>query len=92
VSKMAKKFKVNNIKVGYKMFFVLIVPIVAIIIATIISVMSVRNVSESLINELYNKTNKSMALMLNSDRDFYQALTDQINMQKATNQEDIKKI
>ena len=72
------------------MFFVLIVPIIAIIITAIVSVMSVSNISDGLVDELYSKTNKSMSLMLNGDRDFYQALTAQINMHNSTNQAEIE--
>jgi methyl-accepting chemotaxis protein len=71
----------NNIKVVYKLLFVLLVPIVAIAVTTAVSVVNITDVSESLVTDLYAKTSKSMELILNADRDFYQALSAQISMQ-----------
>ncbi|MGE5676493.1 MAG: methyl-accepting chemotaxis protein [Pseudomonadota bacterium] len=88
---MAKKNLINNIKVGYKMFFVLIVPIVAIIATSLLSVLSIDFISSGLIKELNDQTSKSMSLMLNADRDYYQALTAQIEMHNSTDPEIVKK-
>lgn len=87
---MAKKNVINNIKVGYKMLFVLIVPIVAIIATSVLSVLSIDFVSSGLIKELNDQTSKSMSLMLNADRDYYQALTAQIDMHNSTAPEKVK--
>lgn len=82
--------KFNNLKVGYKMLMVLLVPVIAIIIVAVFSVMVAGFISTELVNELHNQTSQSMSLMLNSDRDFYQALTAQINMHNSTDAEEIK--
>lgn len=87
---MIKFLKLNNIKVGYKMLMVLLVPVIAIIIVAVMSVMTANFISTELVNELHNQTSQSMSLMLNSDRDFYQALTAQINMHNSTDAEEIK--
>jgi len=88
---MFKLVSMNNIKVGYKMLFVLIVPIIAIIIVSTVSVINIGTISENLVTELYEETNSCMSLILNADRDFYQALTDQMNMQSSTDQAAVKK-
>ncbi len=87
---MNRLLKFNNVKVGYKMLMVLLVPVIAIIIVTVMSVMTADFISTELVNELHHQTSQSMSLMLNSDRDFYQALTAQINMHNSTDAEEIK--
>ncbi len=81
---MFKLLNMNNIKVGYKMLFILIVPIIAIVSISMIAVTNFSDISEHLITELHEEANKNMALILNADRDFYQALTAQMNMQAST--------
>jgi len=83
--------KFNNIKLSNKMSLLVAIPIIAIVITTYISVTNIGNISEALVKKLYNEINQCNALMLNADRDFYQALTDQMNMQKSTNQEELQK-
>ena len=83
--------KFNNIKLSNKMSLLLTIPIIAIVITTYISVTNIGSVSEALVKKLYNEINQSTALMLNADRDFYQALADQMNMQKSTNQEELQR-
>ena len=83
--------KFNNIKLSNKMSLLLTIPIIAIVITTYISVTNIGSVSEVLVKKLYNEINQSTALMLNADRDFYQALADQMNMQKSTNQEELQR-
>lgn len=85
-----KLLNLNNIKVGYKLLFILIVPLIAIITTTAVSLTSINSVSENLTKKLYEETSHNMALMLNADRDFYQALTDQMNMQRSTDPSVIK--
>jgi len=87
---MAGFLKLNNIKVGYKMLMVLLVPTIAIIVVAAMAVLNASYISGELISELHNQTNQTMSLMLNSDRDFYQALTAQINMHNSTDAEEIK--
>lgn len=87
---MFKLFSINNIKVGYKMLFILIVPIIAIILISAVSVINISNISEDLVTELYEETNTSMSLILNADRDFYQALVAQMNMQMPVDEATLK--
>lgn len=83
--------KFNNIKLSNKMSLLLTIPIIAIVITTYISLTNIGSISEALVNKLYNEINQCNALMLSADRDFYQALTDQMNMQKSTNQQELQK-
>jgi len=88
VTEMAK---FNNIKLSKKMSLLLTIPVIAIVITAYISVTNIGSISEVLVKKLYNEINQCNALMLNADRDFYQALTDQMNMQQSTNQEELQK-
>lgn len=87
---MIKLVNMNNIKVGYKMLFLLIVPIIAIAITSTVSVINIDSISQGLVKDLYEETHSSMSLILNADRDFYQALTAQMNMHAATDDAAIK--
>lgn len=83
--------KFNNIKLSRKMLFPLITPIVALILISYMSLNYLQTISDSLINDLYGKSHKSMYWLLNADRDYYQALINQVEMEKATTPEELKK-
>lgn len=83
--------RINNIKIGYKMLLILIIPILALVLTSIISLTNIRDISDELIDNLYNETHQSVYWILNADRDFYQALTNQMDMQKLTNQDELEK-
>ena len=83
--------KFNNIKLSNKMSLLLTIPIIAIVITAYISVTNIGSISEVLVKKLYKEINRSTALMLNADRDFHQARTDQMNMQKTTSPGELQK-
>lgn len=80
----------SNVKIGQKLFLVLFIPILALLINSLISVFEIKGSSNKLINDIYDKAYQSEYLLLNADRDFYQALTAEQNMQTMTNPDDLK--
>lgn len=84
--------KFNNVKLGAKMLLSLLAPIAALIIISFISLFYLREVSSNLLDDLYNTAHESTYWLLNADRDFYQALSDQKSMGEAESPEELKKI
>ena len=76
--------KFNNIKIGMKLFLALLIPTIALIVISSISVLQIKKVSDDLINVLYKQSVQSTYYITTADRDFYQALVAEINMQKTT--------
>jgi len=83
--------KFNNIKIGVKLFLALFVPTTALIIISAISISQIKNVSDNLINELYNQSVQSTYYITTADRDFYQSLVAEMKMQKTTDTEVLNK-
>jgi methyl-accepting chemotaxis protein len=81
-----KKFKLNNIKLSVKMIVSLIIPVASMILITAISSRYINKIHDGLIQSVYEETHQSEYWLFNADRDFYQALVDQMNMEKATDQ------
>ena len=87
---MLKRFKLNNIKLGTKMLLPLMAPVIALIIITVISINSYTTISNLLIENLYNEAHQSSYLLINADRDYYQALVSIMEMQKTNNPKEIE--
>jgi methyl-accepting chemotaxis protein len=83
---LMKKFKLNNIKLSVKMIVSLIIPVTSMILITTISSRYINKIHDGLIQSVYEETHQSEYWLFNADRDFYQALVDQMNMEKATDQ------
>jgi Methyl-accepting chemotaxis protein len=84
--------KANNIKLTYKIILLISMPIIVLIFVSIISIFSIGKVSDKLINNLYNESHKSTYSLSSGDRDFYQAITVQMEMEKTTSPEELKKL
>ncbi|MDF2596566.1 MAG: Methyl-accepting chemotaxis protein [Clostridia bacterium] len=89
---MFEKFKVNDMKLGVKMTFPLIAPIVALILISILVSSYIGTLSNKLIDSLYNEAYQSISLLLSADRDFYQALADQMNMEAMGSEESLDRM
>ena len=83
-------FKFNNLKISTKMFLVLFLPTIALIVISVLSIFSIKSVSNNLVNKLYLQSSQSVAYILNADRDFYQALVAQMNMQQTSDANELK--
>lgn len=81
----------NNTKIGYKMLVLLLIPLIALIINSVISITGIKGTSTYLIDKLYDKSYQSEYWLLNADRDFYQALTAEQNMENLKNPDELKK-
>ncbi|WP_172195882.1 methyl-accepting chemotaxis protein [Saccharibacillus qingshengii] len=77
---MLKRLRFNNMPLSFKMFLPLAPPLLALILLAALSVSLVSQLSDRLIDRLYNEAHESISWLLNADRDFYQALTEQQNM------------
>ncbi|KHD36624.1 chemotaxis protein [Clostridium acetobutylicum] len=86
-----KKLKLNNIKLSVKMIFTLIIPVASLILITGIFVRYIDKVNNHLITSLYEENHLSQYWLYNADRDFYQALVAQMEMEKSTDAESLKK-
>jgi methyl-accepting chemotaxis protein len=87
---MLKLFKFNNIKIGYKMLLNLFIPIFSLCIVSTISIVAINNESKNLIKNLFEETHQSQYWLFNADRDFYQALTAELEMKNSAKGEDLK--
>ncbi|WP_029162744.1 methyl-accepting chemotaxis protein [Clostridium scatologenes] len=85
-----KKWKLNNIKLSVKMIFSLIIPIASLILISCISIKYINQIHNGLIKNIYEETHMSEYWLLNADRDFYQALTDQMEMESTSDPKTLK--
>lgn len=85
-----KEFKLNNIKLNVKMIFILIIPLASIMLITGIAYMDISKIESDLIKSIYAETYQSNTLLLNADRDFYQSLVAQMDMENAKDAESLK--
>ncbi|QDH21945.1 methyl-accepting chemotaxis protein [Saccharibacillus brassicae] len=83
---MRQRLRFNNLPLSFKMFLPLAPPLLGLILLAALSVSLVSQLSDRLIERLYNEAHQSINWLLNADRDFYQALTDQQNLDGATGQ------
>lgn len=84
----------KNIKLQYKLGFILLIPILALILISMIALNTIENVATELAGSLYDESFLLSNLVLNADRDMYQLLdgitkltsshsvTDQINREE----------
>lgn len=82
--------KLNNIKISTKMFFILLLPTVALLLVSILSMLSIRDISDTLVNKLYMQSAKGITLITTADRDLYQSLVAVKNMQKISDNDQLK--
>lgn len=85
-----KKLGLNSIKLSTKMIVILIIPIVSMVLITGISTIFMSKIQKDLIKNIYAETHQSEYWLLNADRDFYQALTFQMEMESITDSESLK--
>lgn len=70
----------EQLRLSVKLYLVLLIQIVALLASSIIAVRSGKVLTEGLISSLHEVTFVSSNLILNADRDLYQALIEQRNM------------
>lgn len=66
---------VKRLSVGSKLVLNLAIPIIGILAVGIFSYLTLNNTTSTLLSALYEEAYSSISLVLNADRDFYQALT-----------------
>lgn len=80
---MLNFLNLNNIKISSKLIVTTIIPIIAIAVLLFISVTKTNSVTNDIITNLYTQLHGSTNLMVNADRDFYQALVAESEMEKS---------
>jgi methyl-accepting chemotaxis protein len=88
----------KNIKIKFKLMLMIILPLLAVIILSFEGIYKINDTYNSLTDAYYEKMYKVNALILNADRDLYQALVAQQNLtkvgvteaEKEKNKKDIK--
>lgn len=71
---MGEQFMGKRISLAKKLFMLIVLPLIIMVGTNVFSSLELRNVSQNLIDTLYYQTYKSAELILNADRDLYQAL------------------
>jgi len=85
---MAKFIRFHNIRLRYKMFFPLALSLIALLLVSITSISYSKSLMGFLVTNLYDEFYKSSYWLFNADRDFYQALVAQNNLENAVTQEE----
>lgn len=86
---MLKRLKISNMGLSIKMFFPLIAPVVALVLISMNAISDVQTISDKLIKNLYNEAHESSYQLVNADRDFYQALSAQLQMETADSSKEL---
>lgn len=82
--------KFNNIKLNVKMYLPLFVFLIAMVFVVNGFVVNSKIGRDKLVESLYEHYSYTSNLLLNADRDFYQAMVSQHDMENAKNQEALK--
>jgi len=72
--------KTKNARIGLKVSLSIAIPLLALIAIAATSIYQIREMSSDLITTLLKQVNKSNALILNADRDYYQAMQAYLEM------------
>ncbi|ADL52626.1 methyl-accepting chemotaxis protein [Clostridium cellulovorans] len=84
------KMNFNNVKLSVKMFVSILIPILSLILVTIFSVKYINKVHHDLVQQVYEEAHQSEYWLFNADRDFYQALVAQMEMEDTKDSESLK--
>nr|WP_202117508.1 methyl-accepting chemotaxis protein [Clostridium chromiireducens] len=77
-------------KLSVKMAGTLIIPVISLMLVSIISNIEIDKIQSSLIKNIYEETHQSEYWLINADRDLYQALVSQKDMEDAADPESLK--
>lgn len=85
---MSRSLRINNFKMGTKLLVILILPLIALIVTSYISLNFAGDNASQLISNLHEKAFTSDSLILNADRDLYQAVLaeKELMIERANNQ------
>ena len=64
----------KSLSIRFKLGILVVIPVIAALIVTLIGAYYVNKISEKLTQSVYEEGYKSMSLVLNADRDAYQAM------------------
>jgi methyl-accepting chemotaxis protein len=89
---MSKFFKINNIKLGGKMSLILLIPVLSLFFVSALALIDIDSINKKLVTDLYDKVHQSEYWLLNADRDFYQALDAEKELENPDKDSDIKSL
>lgn len=81
----------NNVKLKLKIFVPLVITLIALLFVSTISLTYLQSNSDDLKKRLNDYVNETTEYLLSADRDFYQALVAEMDMQSSGSPEEIKK-
>ncbi|GFP77184.1 methyl-accepting chemotaxis protein [Clostridium fungisolvens] len=89
---MSKFIKINNIKLGGKMSLILLIPVVSLFFVSALSLVDIDSINKKLVSDLYDNVHQSEYWLLNADRDFYQALDAESELESPDKGSDLKSL
>ncbi|GFZ31052.1 methyl-accepting chemotaxis protein [Clostridium zeae] len=89
---MSKFFKINNIKLGGKMSLILLIPVISLFFVSALALIDIDSINKKLVSDLYDKVHQSEYWLLNADRDFYQALDAETELESPDKDSDLKSL
>ncbi|WP_411349130.1 methyl-accepting chemotaxis protein [Paenibacillus sp. WLX2291] len=85
-----KLFKINNWSLTVKMLIPVMIVILALIIFSVLSLRNLETMGKQLTSSLYDRAYKISYLVLNADRDYYQAMVAETLLTDLQNEQQIK--
>ncbi|HEY8499573.1 MAG TPA: methyl-accepting chemotaxis protein [Clostridia bacterium] len=85
---MSAFLRFHNIRLRYKMFLPLALSLIALLLVSATSISYSKSLMNLLVTNLYDEFYKSSYWLFNADRDFYQALVAQTDLENAVTQEE----
>lgn len=89
---MSKFFKINNIKLGGKMSLILLIPVISLFFVSALALIDIDSINKKLVSDLYDNVHQSEYWLLNADRDFYQALDAETELESPDKDSDLKSL
>ncbi|WP_411345304.1 methyl-accepting chemotaxis protein [Paenibacillus sp. WLX1005] len=85
-----KLFKINNWSLTVKMLIPVMIVILALIVFSVLSLRNLETMGKQLTSSLYDRAYKISYLVLNADRDYYQAMVAETLLTDLQNEQQIK--
>lgn len=89
---MSKFFKINNIKLGGKMSLILLIPALSLFFVSTLALIDIDSINKKLVSDLYDSVHQSEYWLLNADRDFYQALDAEAELESPDKDSDLNSL
>lgn len=81
----------NNIKLGRKLIILLLIPVIGLVVSGLLSIKNLNAVSNDIIKDLYEEAHMGIYWIISADRDMYQSLEAEMQMEQYKDAASIKK-